>query len=147
MGGFVGQDGNIEVGNDLNNMKSILLLETIDDINDTQNFQLNYSGFYYYDYYQQYYSLTPLLLEYNKNTIGISIYDIRDNNNNIALHYAIKYKNKIFIEELLKYESNTLFADNTGNNSFHLSILSRDIDIVKLILKYSEKTIIIKHVE
>ena len=108
------------------------------DIFDSDNKSILYIPIKY-----NYKKIFDLLLEYNKNTIGISIYDIRDNNNNIALHYAIKYKNKIFIEELLKYESNTLFADNTGNNSFHLSILSRDIDTVKLILKYSEKTIII----
>lgn len=90
-----------------------------------------------------YKKIFSLLLEYNKNTIGVSICDIRDNNNNIALHYAIKYKNLQFIEDLLKNDSNTLYTDNNGNNSLHLSILSRNIEIINLILKYSEKTVII----
>ena len=42
-------------------MKSILLLETIDS-NDTQNFQLHNSGYYYYLPSL----ILPLLLEYNK---------------------------------------------------------------------------------
>ena len=51
------------------------------------------------------------LLDYNNKTIGVSICDIRDYNGNIALHYAIKIKKLEFIEELLKNNSNTLFAD------------------------------------
>jgi len=90
-----------------------------------------------------YEKIFKLLLEYNKNTIGVSICDMRDNNNNIALHYAIKYKNKNFVEELLKNDSNTLFADNNGNNSLHLGIMSRDIELINIILQHSEKQIII----
>ena len=90
-----------------------------------------------------YSKIFQLLLDYDKKTIGISICDIRDQNNNIALHYAIKTKDMEFIEQLLKSGSNTLFADNNGNNSLHLAIFTRESSIVDLILKNSEKSIII----
>ena len=89
-----------------------------------------------------YSKIIKLFLEYDKKTIGISICDIRDMNNNIALHYGIKSKNFEYIEDLLKSGSNTLFADNNGNNSLHLAIFSRDMQIVELILKHSENIII-----
>jgi hypothetical protein len=43
-GGFVGQDGIIEVGKDINNMKTIVTLECIDDSNEEQIFPLNQTG-------------------------------------------------------------------------------------------------------
>jgi len=90
-----------------------------------------------------YKKLFDLLLKYNKNIIGISICDIKDQFNNIALHYAIKNKNIYFIDELLKYGSNIMISDKNGFNALHMAIYSRNCDIVNLILKYSQIPIII----
>jgi ankyrin repeat protein len=108
------------------------------DIFDAENKSILYVPIKY-----NYTKIFKYLLDYNMNTIGISICDIRDNNNNIALHYAIKNKNYDFIEELLKNDSHTLFADSTGMNALHLAIYTRELKIVELILKYAEKNIII----
>jgi ankyrin repeat protein len=119
-----------------NNYKLLKKLFQINDIKidifDSDNKNILYIPIKY-----NYDNIFNLLLDYNKKTIGVSICDIKDKNNNIALHYAINYKNIEFIKLLLDNNSNINIEDNDGNNSFHLSILSRDIDIVKLIFKSS----------
>ena len=79
--------------------------------------------------------LLELLLKLNKNSIGISMVDIRDKNDNIPLHYAIKDKNIEGVVLLLKYGSNINIIDKDGCNSLHLAIYARSFDICKLILQ------------
>ncbi len=127
------------VSNKYDLIEKLLKIEGIKiDIFDSDNKSILYIPIKY-----NYKKVFNLLLEYNKTSIGISICDIKDNNNNIALHYAIKNKNVYFIEELLNSNSNTLFSDLNGNNSLHLAIFTRDINIIELILKKSDKDIII----
>jgi ankyrin repeat protein len=127
------------VQNKYNLISKILKIENIKiDIFDSDNKSILYIPIKY-----NYKKIFNSLLEYNKNNIGVSICDMRDNNNNIALHYAIKAKNQEYIELLLKNDSNCLFSDNNGNNALHMAIFTRDIKIIELILKYSEKLVII----
>jgi len=78
--------------------------------------------------------ILDLLLHFNKITIGISLIDIKDNNNNIPIHYAIINKNIYAIDKLIEYESNVNIKDIDGNNSLHLAIMTKDIEICNKIL-------------
>lgn len=75
------------------------------------------------------------ILEYSNNNIGIMATDIRDLNGNIPLHYAIKFKNVVASELLVKYKSNLYTTDNDGYNALHLAIRSGSFLICKEIIK------------
>ena len=78
-----------------------------------------------------------LLLEANKKTIGISILDIKTQNDKIALHYAILMKNEYATDILLTYGSNPNIKDIMyGYNSLHLAVKSRNYNICKYVIKY-----------
>lgn len=83
-----------------------------------------------------YYEITNILLEHNSKTIGIQLVDIRDNNDNIPLHYAIKKNNLNTIKLLIKYNSNVNFKDKYGYNSLHIAVRSKSFDICNEIIKY-----------
>ena len=120
-------------------VEKLLEIESIKiDIYDSDGRSILYIPIKY-----NYEKIFKTLLDYNNKTIGVSICDVRDYNGNIALHYSIKIKKLDFIEELLKNNSNTLFADNNGNNALHLSVFTRELKIVDLILKYSIREVII----
>ena len=74
------------------------------------------------------------LLEYNNKIVGISLTDVKDNFNNIPLHYAIKNKNEYFTTKLLEGGSNVNIKNDKGFNSLHLAIYSRNCKIVELVL-------------
>lgn len=79
------------------------------------------------------YDMLVLLLSLSKNSIGIPLTDVRDENGNIALHYAIKKKNLKMVNILLDY-SNVNIVDKNMNTSLHLSVYSKSYDICRLIL-------------
>lgn len=80
------------------------------------------------------YEMLILLLTLSKHSIGIPLTDIRDSNGNIALHYAIKKKNKKMVDILLEH-SNVNIVDKNMNTSLHLSVYSKSFDICDAILK------------
>lgn len=84
-----------------------------------------------------YNEIVRIMLEVNKNNIGISIHDIKDRNYNIPIHYAIIYKNIDALKLMLEYGSNPNVTDNLGNNSLHLAVYSRNFDICNYVLKYN----------
>jgi len=63
-----------------------------------------------------------LLLEYNKNIIGISILDIRDNFGLTALHYCVILNNFNFFKLLIDANANPLIHDNSEYNTFHFAL-------------------------
>jgi ankyrin repeat protein len=83
-----------------------------------------------------YYDILELLLNINKNNIGVSIIDIKDKDMKTPLHYAIDIQNIKAISLLLEYGANPNTCDKNGYNSLHLAVKSRSYDICKLILKY-----------
>jgi ankyrin repeat protein len=78
--------------------------------------------------------LLKLLLEENKNQIGVPITDIYDSYNKIPLHYAINKKNIGAIKLLLEYGSNVNYQDNDGLNALHMAVYSRSYEICKMII-------------
>lgn len=83
-----------------------------------------------------YYDILELLLKTNKNSIGVSITDIRDRNMKIPLHYAIETQNLKAVELLLEYGSNVNTVEKNGYNSLHLSVKTQSLQITEIILNY-----------
>lgn len=78
----------------------------------------------------QYVEIINLILEYSQKMIGLNITYIRDYNNNIPLHYAIKYLDLPTLTKLIKLNSNLLLYDKQGNNSLHMAIKTGNLDII-----------------
>lgn len=115
-----------------NNIELVKLLLSRDcriDITDQEGRSLLYLPIKY-----DYSDIVNLLIEYNKQSIGISIVDVKDKFNNIPLHYAIFFKNIKAIDMLLQSNSNTNTLDEDGNNSLHLAIYTKNYDICKKII-------------
>ena len=72
-----------------------------------------------------YFEVLEILLKANKETIGISVIDMKDRNMKIPLHYAIEIQNMKAIGLLLEYGSNVNTVDKSGYNSLHMAIKSR----------------------
>lgn len=79
--------------------------------------------------------IVSLLLEYSIKNIGVRITDIRDVDNNIPLHYAIKNDNVDYVRLLIKYDSNPYITDNDGFNALHMAVKKGSIDMTKEIIK------------
>lgn len=99
------------------------------DIRDEQNKTILYSVIKF-----SYISILKLLLEKDKKSIGKSILEIKDNDDNIPLFYAIKFYNLEAIELILKYQNNFYTKNIDGDNALHLAVKSMNLDIFKLIL-------------
>jgi ankyrin repeat protein len=75
-----------------------------------------------------------MLLDNDKNQIGISIINIKDNIGNTCLHYAILFKNIEVVEILLKYDINLLLRNNDDLNCLELALQENNNDIFLKIL-------------
>jgi len=82
-----------------------------------------------------YNNILKILLEQDKNIIGISLTEIKDREGFIPLHYAIVYKNIQAVKILLEYGSNVNITNNNGYNSLHLAISSKLEEVSKIILE------------
>ena len=76
------------------------------------------------------------LLEKNKTTIGKSILEIKDSNQNIPLFYAIKLFNIECVKIILNYTNNFYISNSDGDNALHLAIKSQNFEIFELVSKY-----------
>lgn len=83
-----------------------------------------------------YIEIVKILLDANKNNIGISIIDIKDKNLRIPLHYAISLENLECVKLLLEYGSNPNIVTKDGYNSLHLAVKSRSFEMCELIIQY-----------
>lgn len=99
------------------------------DINDEQGHSILYSIIKF-----SYLPILKLLLEKDKEIIGRSILEIKDNEENIPLFYAIKFFNIEAIEIILNYQNYFYSKNMDGENALHLAVKSMNLDIFKLIL-------------
>lgn len=99
------------------------------DIQDEQNKTILYSIIKF-----SYIPILKLLLEKDKKIIGKSILELKDNEDNIPLFYAIKFFNLEAIQLILKYQTNLYIKNTDGENALHLAVKSMNLDIFKLIL-------------
>jgi ankyrin repeat protein len=108
----------------------ILLTKNIRiDIIDDNNRSILYSVIKF-----SYIPILKLLLDKDKEIIGKSILEIKDNEHNIPLFYAIKYFNIEAIEIILKYQNNIFTKNIEGENALHISVKTLNLDIFKIIL-------------
>jgi ankyrin repeat protein len=61
--------------------------------------------------------------------------EIKDNEENIPLFYAIKFFNKEAIQLIFKYQQNFYSKNSEGENALHLAVKSNDLDIFKLCME------------
>lgn len=80
------------------------------------------------------------LLEKNKTTVGKSILEIKDTNQNIPLFYAIKLFNIECVKIILSYTNNFYISNSDGDNALHLAIKSQNFEIFELVSKYFNDT-------
>jgi ankyrin repeat protein len=78
-----------------------------------------------------------LILNKNNNIIGKNIFEIYDNDNNIPLFYAIKFKNENFVELILKEMTNINNKNNNGETPLLYTITNGTLNILKLLLDKS----------
>jgi len=83
-----------------------------------------------------YLDILEYLLQANRDSVGISIIDIKDRYSKLPLHYAIELKNIKIIKMLLQYGSNPNTTDKFGHNSLHLAVKTRSYEICKIIIEY-----------
>lgn len=100
------------------------------DILDHENRSVLYNPIYY-----RYDKILDHLLEFNKNTIGVSILDIKDLDGKFPINYAIDGKNSYALKKIMLSGGNPNKKDGSGYNSLHNAIYTRDVDIINIILK------------
>ena len=99
------------------------------DIKDEQNRSILYSVIKF-----SYIPILNLLLEKDKEIIGKSILEIKDNEENIPLFYAINFLNKEAIDIIFNFQTNFYSKNSNGENALHLAVRTSDIIIFKLLL-------------
>ena len=101
------------------------------DIIDTEGYNI-----LYYPIKFNYVEIIDMLITLNKNTIGMSIVNIKDKWNSVPLFYAIKNKNMYALHILLTNGSDANYKNNDNINALHIAVLKKDIMMVKMLLKY-----------
>ncbi|AYV81654.1 MAG: ankyrin repeat protein [Harvfovirus sp.] len=86
-----------------------------------------------YDYQE----IITILLEYNENNIGIFLFDIRDRNNNVPIHYTILFNNPEGLKKLLKAGASPNTREKNGYNSLHLAVYMRSFNMCAVIQEYN----------
>ena len=86
-----------------------------------------------------YAEMLNIMVYFNNINIGIPLFDIRDKNGNIPLHYAIIHNNLYITKKIIELGSDLNIQDKKGYNALHLAIIHRSYDIVDIILNNNIK--------
>lgn len=101
------------------------------DILDSEGFSI-----LYYPIKFNYQEIIDILLEADKKIVGISLVNIKDIRGAVPIFYAIRYKNRHALQELLSHGADANYKNNENMNSLHLAVLKKDVTIVKMLVKY-----------
>ncbi|AYV85391.1 MAG: ankyrin repeat-containing protein [Satyrvirus sp.] len=101
------------------------------DILDSEGYSI-----LYYPIKFNYIEIIDTLLEFNKKTIGISLVNIKDYRGSVPIFYAIKYKNRYALQELLSNGADANYKNNENIYALHLAVSKKDVTMVKMLLKY-----------
>lgn len=101
------------------------------DILDSEGYSI-----LYYPIKFNYFEIIDTLLEYDKKTIGMSLVNIDDKRGAVPLFYAIKYRNRYALQELLSSNADPNYKNKENMNSLHIAVLSKDSTIVRMVIKY-----------
>jgi ankyrin repeat protein len=101
------------------------------DILDSEGYSIMY-----YPIKFNYLEIIDTLLEYDKKIVGISLINLKDTRGAVPIFYAIKYKNRYALQELLSNGADANYKNNENMNSLHLAVLKKDVTMVKMLTKY-----------
>lgn len=88
----------------------------------------------------EYDDIIDLLIEHNRDIIGISIVNIKDFNGNIPINYAIKFGNSKIFKKIFdnKGKNDFFIYNNNGMNSLHIAIETKNIDFCEMIINFNK---------
>jgi ankyrin repeat protein len=92
----------------------------------------------YYPIKYGYNNILKIIINNSKHIIGIPIYNIKDNNNNTPLHYAILYNNFEACSHLLEFDININYKNDMGQTPLHIAVDNNNINIINLLLKHKD---------
>lgn len=101
------------------------------DIIDSEGYSI-----LYYPIKFNYSEIIDILLEFDKKTVGISLVNIKDARGAVPLFYAIKYRNRYALQELLSNGADANYKNNEKMNALHLAVLKKDITMVRILSNY-----------
>ena len=101
------------------------------DILDTEGYSI-----LYYPIKFNYFEIIDTLLDFDKKNVGIPLINLRDSRGAVPIFYALKYKNRNVLQELLSNGADANYKTNENMNSLHLAVLKKDIMMVKMLIKY-----------
>lgn len=90
----------------------------------------------YYPIKFNYTDLIDILLEANKEIIGISLVNIKDFLSSTPLFYCVKFKNIYALQELINNNADVNYSNNDGINLLHMAIIRKNISIVTIVINY-----------
>lgn len=90
----------------------------------------------YYPIKYNYTEIIDILLEYDKKSMGISLVNLKDARGAVPLFYAIRFKNKHALQELLSNGADANYRNSENMNALHLAVLKKDVIMVKMVIKY-----------
>jgi len=93
-------------------------------------------GLLYYPIKYGFNELFDILIETDKQSIGFSLVNMKDNKGGTPLLYALKYKNEYALQELLIHKADANCKTNDNANALHLAVLKKEITFVRMIVKY-----------
>lgn len=88
----------------------------------------------FYPIKYNYINILDLFLDSDKNIIGISVFDIKDNLGNTALHYAVILNNLYIVQKLIDHGSDILIINNEGDNILQICIKYNRTDILQYLI-------------
>ena len=89
----------------------------------------------YYPIKYNYPDILDVLLKYNIQKPGISLLNLKDKHNNVAIFYSIKYNNLYALKELLDKGADVNYKNSNNMNSLHLAVLKKNLEMIKMIIK------------
>jgi len=92
----------------------------------------------YYPIKFNYLELFSTFLEYNKNIIGASLVNLKDTRGSVPLFYAIKYRNRYALQELLVNGADVNYKNSKNVNSLHMAVFKKDPTLVRMLMKYTK---------
>ena len=92
----------------------------------------------YYPIKLNYPHIIDILIDYDKQLTGITLFNFQDRKGNTPLHYAVFYKNTYALQKMLMNGADIEYRNNVGYNPFHMAIIKKDINIIQIINKYGK---------
>ena len=118
--------------NDVEIVKLLLKRNTKIDVYD-----IDYRSILYIPIKYNYHELLEVMLENEKESIGVTLVDYSDRQGMVALHHAINFTNETAIKIILKYYNDINQSDDEGYTFLHYAIKNKNINIFNLILKHN----------